>query len=443
MRILLFWFFLALLQPTSPDYAITNVRIPRLSEEGDVIVAFDVVNNGSAASVNATVRMVNKATGQQVATEIVRPLLAGDGIHVTLNFPADMLPEDETQTMLVSVGIDEVEPSTGNIANNMVNVDLPALADIQPQAEATPEPDATSPESQIVDIVGFEFNTADPVHVAALIGITGALLIMLLLLVVILRLLFRRQPRFQVLPPPYANVPPQPPSSNSGRRQGWQFHAQNDLPPPTPANEGATHIRKLLIGMNGAALENWNITGLRLSQYDQYGRVSRSEVIAKSGVARKLTKIAARAGESPDEQIERRVRSLAGPLARQFARKIDKRNAMLPVALDLSFQGVHGEVRILFELFYMEQGRWKKVDSWEPEMTVMGKTIHEAITYSLSGLHSGEVFKTFPSRLQEDMTRVLCDMLKHNQHITPARTDTWSAFRPPAPATEDDPTAKG
>ena len=443
MRILLFWFILALVQPTTPDYAITNLRIPVLSEDGDVIVAFDVVNNGSAASVNATVRMVNKASGQQIATEIVRPLLAGDGVTVILNFPADTLPEDEPQTMLVSVGIDEVEPSTGNIANNMVNVDLPQLTDIESQAEQTPEPGAENGSSQLLDIAGFRFNTADPVHIAALVGISGALLIMLLLLIIILRLLVRRQPKFEVLPPPYANLPPQSPSTNTGRRQGWQIHAQSDLPPPTPANEGATHIRKLLIGIDGAALANWKITGLRLSQYDQYGRVSRSEIIAKRGVGRKLTNIAAKAEQQTDEQLERRLRSLSDALAKQFARKIDKRNAMLPIALDLSFQGVHGEVRILFELFYMEQGRWKKVDTWEPEMTVIGKNIHESFTYSLNGLYAGEVFKTFPGRLQEDIASALANMLKHNQYLTPARTDTWSAYRPPAPSVPDDPLAKG
>ena len=98
---------------------------------------------------------------------------------------------------------------------------------------------------------------------------------------------------------------------------------------------------------------------------------------------------------------------------------------------------MHGEVRILFELYYMEQGRWKNVDSWEPEMTITGKAIHENFTYTLHGLRAGEDYKAFPKRLQDDLTRLLANMLKHNQHISPAQADSWSAYRPPEPPPGD------
>ena len=134
-----------------------------------------------------------------------------------------------------------------------------------------------------INILGFSFDTNNPVHRTALIAISGALVILLLLLLVVVRLLFRRDPSFSIQLPPYANVPPMSPATDAGRRQGWQFHAQNDLLPPRPANEGSTHIRKILIGIDGEKLSNWEIAGLRLSQYDQYGRVTRSEVIKSRG----------------------------------------------------------------------------------------------------------------------------------------------------------------
>lgn len=423
-------------QPDSPDYEILNLRDPALTIDGDVQVAFDVVNNGATASVNATVRMVNKTSGVQVATEFVRPLIAGEGLTVTLVFPVDMLSEDEAQTMLVSVGIDEVESSTSNIANNMINVLIPEPDNIQPATSA--DQGAGEQSDSQVEILGFGFNINDPVHRAALIGLGGTLIIVLLLLAVILRLLFRREPTFDIHLPPYANVPPMSAATDAGRRQGWQLHAQNDLLPPRPANEGSTHIRKILIGIDGEKLSNWEIAGLRLSQYDQYGRVTRSEIIAKHNLTRKLSNIATRASGRTDEQVAKQVKPLSRGLVKQFRRKINQRNAMLPIALDVRFEGIHGEVKILFELYYMEQGRWKQVDSWEPEMTVPGRTLHENFSYTLNGLQSGEEFRAFPSRLREDLNTLLTDLLKHNQPQQPSSSnETWSQFRPPDITSED------
>jgi len=256
------------------------------------------------------------------------------------------------------------------------------------------------------------FNPDDPVHVAALAGICLMMVILLVLFIIVLRLMFREKPRFVLHAPPYASVPPLAPSTNAGRRQGWQFHAQNDQAPPYPANEGSTHVRKLLIGIDGVKLSNWESVGLRMNQYDQYGRIARSEVVAPRKMCRSLSKTAERAASLSEEQVSRRMRPIASKLVGQFRRKINPCSAMLPVALDIAFQGVHGEVRIRFELFYLEQGRWRMVDAWEPEMTVAGRAIHENYSYSLIGLRQGEPFNTFARRLQDDLTNVLTDMLK-------------------------------
>ncbi len=415
MRSIATLILLALLQAT-PDYAISNIRPAIRSADGSlVIVAFDVTNQGATASSTATVRMVNKDTGTELASEQLSPLLAGDGVLITLEFPVGFLPPDREQTMLVSVGIDEVEPSTGNIANNSANVLIPPVDQLP--LDTTDSETVSGPSGPLL-IFGFAFNRDDPVHMVLLVAVIGALLLMLLLLVIILRLIFQRTPRFAVQMPPYANAQPLPTSSTGGRRQGWQFHAQNDLSPPTPANEGATHVRKRLTGVDGIKLSDWKITGLRLSQYDQYGRVTRSEVIATRKYSRRLSKIARKAPDLSEDRIRRRVRPVARFLVRQFKRRINKRSAMLPLALDVSFEGGHGEVRILFELFYLEQGRWRKVDSWEPEMMVPGKVIHENFTYSLYGMGQGETLRDFTRRLPDNLTQILTDMLKPDQQPT-------------------------
>jgi hypothetical protein len=403
--------WLALLQ-AAPDYAISSIRPATLSADGGaVMVAFDVTNAGAAASTSATVRMVNKDTGTELATEQLGPLAAGEGVVVTLEFPVGFLPPDRAQTMLVSVGINEVETSTSpGIANNSANVIVPPpnqLPTASPVQQNEPGQSAGS-----LFILGFEFNRNDPVHVVALIGISGALLIMVVLLVIILRLLFQRKPRFSVQLPPYANAQPLSTATNAGRRQGWQFHAQNDLAPPLPANEGATHVRKRLTGVNGIKFSDWKITGLRLSQYDQYGRVTRSEVIADRKFTRRLSAIAHKAPDLTEDRISRRVRPISRALVGRFKSRVNKRSAMLPLALDLSFEGEHGEVRILFELYYLEQGRWRKVDHWEPDMMVPGKAIHENFTFSMTGMRQGETFRDFMRRLPDDLTQILTNMLK-------------------------------
>lgn len=425
-------------QQDGPDYAITNLRDAVLTEDGNVQVAFDVVNQGATASVNATVHMVNKSTGVPFASQVLRPLPAGAGVTVTLTFPVDMLPEDEAQSMLLAVGIDEVESSASNtIANNMTNVSIPARADIPPAPVESGQAPGETGGVQF-NFLGFPFDTNNPVHRAALIAVGGALVILLLLLLIVVRLFFRRDPSFSIQLPPYANVPPMSSATDAGRRQGWQFHAQNDLLPPRPANEGSTHIRKILVGIDGEKLSNWEIAGLRLSQYDQYGRVTRSEVIAKNKLARQLSKVAAKAISRTDEQITRQVKPISRSLVKQLRRKVNKRSAMLPIALDIRFEGIHGEVKILFELYYMEQGRWKQVDSWEPEMTVTGRTLHENFTYTLNGLHPGEEFRNFPKRLQDDLNNLLTDLLKHNQPQQPSSpNESWSQFRPPTAPVEE------
>jgi hypothetical protein len=176
--------------------------------------------------------------------------------------------------------------------------------------------------------------------------------------------------------------------------------------------------------MEGGKLLNWQIEGLRLSQYDQYGRISRSEVIARPRTLRRLNRIAGKAREADVEveKLQRRLDGVVKPLARRLRSNINRRSSTLPIAMDLRFEGGHGEVRIFFELYQLDHGRWQRVDAWEPEMMVRGTAIHENFTYTLRGLQPGEEFKDFTPRLADDMVQLLLAMLGHEQK--PVAEDT-------------------
>jgi hypothetical protein len=89
---------------------------------------------------------------------------------------------------------------------------------------------------------------------------------------------------------------------------------------------------------------------MRISQYDMYGRVARSQTLASNRVVKRVDLVLRKAsGKSPDK-LERMLRPAANGLFNDFARRL-KRTPTLPVALDIRLRGLHGEVRIVFELY--------------------------------------------------------------------------------------------
>ena len=104
----------------------------------------------------------------------------------------------------------------------------------------------------------------------------------------------------------------------------------------------------------------------------------------------------------------------------QFDKRLSKKNAGLPVALDLRLRGTHGEARILFELFGCRHGEWQLIDSWEPEMIVVQGTIGENFTYTLFGQHQGEQYKDYRRRLEDELTRTLAEMILRQRASAPA-----------------------
>lgn len=404
-------------QQALPDYVIRSLRQPRFSDDNSqVFIEFVVANQGAAASSAATVLLFTGA-GEEITRQAIAPLAADSSQAVTLSFPASRFPSGSTQSLQIVVGVDEVEPSESEtIENNFgrVSVTLPTSVQPLPQTTAEPAP-IISAEGQRISILGVSIDLADRESLALVVGLVGGALLLLILFVLFLRLLFRRPPTFGAWQPPYAQSPWLDPNTMPGRRQGWQPHAQNDLPPPPSTGEGAAHARKLLTSIDGRKLANWQVTGMRLCQYDQYGRITRTQAVAPKRLLRRLNGTFARSASPDQSQLERRLRPVARALSSTFARKMSARSVTLPIALDLHFQGVHGEVRIVFELYVVQYGQWRRIDQWEPEMNITDKTLHELYTYTIYGQRSNESWKMFRQRMQQDVVFLLAQMVMPEQ----------------------------
>lgn len=393
-------------QPDAPDYAVRLIR-GRFAQDGrQAIVEFEVQNIGATATVPATARLVVIATGEEVASATIPPLQATEIRTVSLPFSTARFEPSSVESLRAAVGINEVEAAgSENIQNNYAQISLTFPATIPPEVtpEATPQDETT----RLLESLRLN----DPVQFAVVAGLIGALLVVLLIAWIILRLLFRRPPDFSNWQPAYGSLFPLDPNSTAGRRQQWQSLAQNNALPPI-GSEGSIHACKRLFGIQGAYLSGWHITAVRASQYDMYGRINRSQVLAPRRLVRRLDAVVQQKDRLTAQQIERRLRPVARGLVGKLRGKLNNRNAMLPVALDLRFQGRHGEVRILFELYQCQYGQWHPLDQWEPEMTISGKSINEAYTYTFYGQRPGETLKTFAQRLQDDLVRTLAEMVR-------------------------------
>ncbi|RMF81762.1 MAG: hypothetical protein D6737_04055 [Chloroflexi bacterium] len=408
-------------QTPNPDYGIRNIR-SRLENDGTTItVEFEVQNTGATATIPATVDLIIIQSGETIAQDTIPPLQATEIVTVHLPIAVNQLPPGSVQSLRAAVGIDEVEASGSNtIRNNFaqISIEVPGIPNTtQPETTQPETPQPTAPPSpstgfpqNLIDSLPFEIDTTDPTQRAVIAGVGGGVIILILLAIIILRLIFRRTPTFGVWQPPYADMPYVDPNSVSGRRHLWQRTARNNALPANCA-ENNPHIRKLLQGIDGQHLNGWRIAAVRMSSYDRYGRIAPSQVIASPKIVKRLNKVAHKYQHDDYEKLTKRVRPIAKGLMKAFKKKINKRYAMLPIALDIRFEGEHGEVRIVFELYQCVHRQWQQIDHWEPEMTVVGKLIHEIYEYSLYGQRPGESNKAYRKRLQEDLTGILVYMI--------------------------------
>lgn len=249
----------------------------------------------------------------------------------------------------------------------------------------------------------------NPLYLAGIVAAAGIVLIVLWLLSLIYRLLFRRPAQFPPWQPAYVLNPHIHPDSTAGRRHLWQQAALSDAL-PAAAEPGAAAARKLLTGMEGRPLRGWEIIGLRLCQYDMYGRVARTQVIAPRRLLRPLNNAIAHNDRWPAAKIAQGCRRAARPLAKMLAGRA-RRTAALPVAVDVRFRGMRGEVRLFFELYQAGPAGWLRLDSWEPEVLASGERLLENYSYALLGQQPGETRGAFRTRLAGELERVLAAMI--------------------------------
>lgn len=415
---------------SAPDYRISvGSNASQVSTDGSqIIVQASVVNNGGDSTQETTVELVNLANGEVITSEPIIALDAGQSQSVTLEFPVTTFPANSEHAMWVQVDIDEIEST---IFDNRVSISVVipnysvTSTDTNQSSQTSEEPTTSGNTENIetsiitIPIIDKEIDLANRNDVLLMAGILACSVIIFWLFFNIMRMLFRRYPKFGNWQPPYATVPPMDPNSTVGRRQMWQPHAQNNNV-LNPCVEGQIYPRKLLLGTDGFHLSGWKIKALRMTQYDTYGRVSRSETLATSGDIGRLNRVAKRSMNWDEQKIHKQVRGIAKRISKRMNKRIQKRGAQLPIALDVRVQGKHGEVRIIFELYQCQYGHPQQLDNWEPEMVVGGQTMYESYTYTVNGQSGNETTKMFRKRLPSDVEAVLANMFNTSMpQVTP------------------------
>ncbi len=435
-------------QPPPPEY--TAFSIARLlSDDGTQIEAeFLVSNVGGDATETAQVELRQLGGTALLARGEVEPLAAGGTAQLLLAFPLSEFDSVEPETENVVFELVITSPEFGR-ERLLAEFTIPA-APGQPAAQNTPAPTSSEDTGGTGDglrvqmlttiegwlaFLPFDVDLEDPVQFASLLGVVLFVLVLVWLLAVIMRLLFTPKPAFPANPPPYAGMPALNPDSLGGRRQMWQQVAQNGSM-LAELSEGNLHARKLLLDTNDVRYSGWRAVGLRAGQYDTYGRVARTQVVAPRGVLRRLNRAMRKAPDLTPQAANRRAKPVARFLARRLNRRIKKRGAGLPIALDVKFRGEHGEVNIVFELYQFQLGAWRLLDGWQPEMVVTGKAIHDSYTYTVHGLLPEETMRDFRGRLRDELTYLLAEMLLCTPPAPPPAAPTQQGQRPVSAAVE-------
>lgn len=416
-------------QANAPVYRVT-VTSQAVSDDGQTLtVAFTVTNTGSAMSAPVVAYLVRFEDGTpfQISSVDVLPL-APNATSPTLRFPPTTLAFYEPGSRQV-FGVELVVPVgiAGLFEGARFSIDIPARQDAppgEPPVAPPPPDDAQNLLDRLlgelndlwqngvirVPMLDLTIDLSDPQQRLIVLAILALAVLIILLIVRLWRLIFDRPPAFGTWQPPYAVMPHIDPYSTQGIRQGWQQFAQSNVITQPPAPEAAQTI-KLLCGTDGVYLSGWQVIALRMTLYDQYGRVTRTQVLGSRKTVRRLNRLAQRRARLKPERAQRALRPLARDLARQFRRKLTPRNAILPAALDIRLRGRHGEVIIVFELYQNQQNAWQLLDRWQPEMLVTSRLIYDSYTYTVFGMTGGESLREYKKRLPDDILRWLVAFL--------------------------------
>ncbi|MFZ4826154.1 MAG: hypothetical protein ACOYLB_02255 [Phototrophicaceae bacterium] len=428
--------FTFLFQSGSPNYIAFYVG-RELDTQGGLVVSFTVTNSGTTATQPATADL--RVLGEQttLASATVPPLEASASQLVKLTIPLTLLPPNVVQPYELTLTSPEMQPIKAG-----ASFAVPFVAgELNPTPQTTPVPSSTSiPTTSIPTnpVLGMATNWVETLRgvlndLLASLGVSvelslttvwGGLLILvsvlgvlLWLFTVIVRLLFSAPVTLGVKLPPYMDMPPHSADTLSGRRQMWQPTATHGALVGQQI-EGTLVARKLLLGLENRPFNDWKLSALGLSQYDDYGRVSRSQVIAPQSLLKKLNHLLKHAHKLDKKTLQRRIAPVSQALTRGLIGKLPARTNTLPIALDLYFQGAHGEVRIIFELYQFQVGEWVLLDRWNPEMTVTGKIIHEFYTYTFHGMASTENKTQFRKRLTLELAFALLQVVQTEIELT-------------------------
>jgi hypothetical protein len=390
------------------DYAITNITHQFFLEEGILQIEVEILNNGDAASSETEVIFNLLSDGnRELERETIPPLIAGGSVKVTGRFPIAIFEEGSEHTIEISVGLDRLEPRNTPIAED--NVQTLTVTIPEPSIVAAPVIFAIEGETFIVLGESYE-KTEIVIALAASVGVV----LLLWIITVLVRLLFRRPPRFAPWQPPYGLMPMYDQNTIEGRRWAWQQHAQNSLL-LAPPNEGNIHPIKLLTSADGSSLNHWKITAMRLSQYDTYGRIARTQLIAHKKEIGRLNAVLKNRAKLNELKLQKALRPIAEALAGQFCKNLSNKNAFLPVSFDIRWEGKHGEVKIFFELYQCSQNAWYRIDQWEPMMQVLAQKMQENFTFTIHGKATPEKMKEFRERLRDDLIWLLMESFRVEQ----------------------------
>jgi len=401
-------------QATPRDYAMSPPLVSLSADGSAAIVSFTVSNQGASAA-EASEIVITEFENALITIREPLPILAAgaqQAFSIAINF-AD-LPAEEL-FFKIEAGLDDYELPGSPIARNNTQLFRINKTDIAGDDTATIEPapayDIFIPlinwglkmEADGLRVNGRLYSSGDIILNLSLLALA---LFSLWLLRLILLLLFRRPPKFEAWQPPYAVNSWYDPDSARGRRQSWQFHAQNSniTAPPTP--EQVTVIKRLL-DTEGIVLGGWQITALRSMQYDIYGRINRSEALMPRKIIKQLNKVARGAPKMAEGGLRKKIAPIAKQMSKYAMGAIEKQNMMLPIALDMRFEGSSDSARILFELHQYRNEAWHLIDQWEPELGQVGAQLPEHFTFTLNGQYPGESRREFRGRLREDIAELL------------------------------------
>lgn len=412
-------------QATPRDYSVAPPRVTYSPDGAVAVVSFSISNQGGDATEPSRILISEYQTGREHWNEPLPPLGAGQAQDFAIQLPLADLNADGIISFKIEAGIDAFELANSPIARDnsqLFHIDRSAAGGDSGSSEGDRPTGATY--QVFIPIVNLGVNFLDDGiqlndnrysggDILRFLGLLAVALFCLWLLSLILRLIFRRPPRFDIWQPPYAVNNWHDPNPASERRQSWQFHAQNSAIPKPSAPDQVAVVKRLL-DKRGVILGSWNVKAMRTVQYDVYGRINRTEALMPRKIINQLNRVFRHAPNYAHDELHEAISPIAKRMSKYALAPVEKQNLMLPLALDIRFEGVTDEVLIQFELFQYRDSAWHLIDQWEPEFGQVGEHVPEHFTFSLNGQLSGESKGEFKTRLRDDIMELLAGLFYQN-----------------------------